>query len=71
MCDDREMSVTVLVGEVIRKSSVITLTEGVHVDAHDASNRHYVASRREWSRDYASEIRGKTRSIFAAVGVGR
>ena len=42
------------VREVIRASSVITLTEDVHVDAHDYGRRHYVASRREWSRDYAS-----------------
>ena len=34
-CGDMETSITLFVGEVIRQSSVITLTEDVDVDAHD------------------------------------
>ena len=45
-------------------SSVITLTEGVDVDGHDCRHRHYVASRRKTSRDYAS-ARGANESLGA------
>jgi hypothetical protein len=34
-CGDKETSFTLLFGAVIRRSSVITLTEGANVDAHD------------------------------------
>jgi hypothetical protein len=34
-CGDEETSFTLFFGEVIRRSSVITLTEGANLDAHD------------------------------------
>src|SRR5262245_51604589 len=34
-CDDMETLITLFFARVIRASSVITLTVGVHVDAHD------------------------------------
>ena len=49
-CDDKETSFTLFFGEAIRRSSVITLTEGANVDAHDCRadiTSHRAASGRE------------------------
>jgi hypothetical protein len=58
-CGDKETSITLLFREVIRASSVITLTVGVYVDAHDyrAPALRRIATRAV--ADYGSRSRAK------------
>jgi hypothetical protein len=69
-CDDKETSFTLFFGGVIRRSSVITLTEGANVDAHDCRTditSHRAASRREIMQ-VSSE---RTNCSMRCVGVDR
>ena len=64
-CDDMETLITLCFARVIRASSVITLTEGVHVDAHDY---RAPALRRIATRAVARTARPAARARIARGG---